>query len=153
MTASSQYAATGQTAVKAIDGVADGYPGDYSREWATQGGKAASWLQLTWATPVTIGSVVLFDRPNTDDQVTGGTLTFSDGSTVAVPALDNAGAGVTVTFTPRATQQPAVHGDLRQQHHAKHRPRRDPGHSQPWLGRPLDTKPQDLTAANPVRAP
>ena len=89
--------------MKAIDGVADGYPGDYSREWATQGGKAASWLQLTWTAPVTIGSVVLFDRPNTDDQVTGGTLTFSDGSTVAVPALDNAGAAVTVTFTARAT--------------------------------------------------
>ena len=47
--------------------------------------------------------VVLFDRPNGSDQVTGGTLTFSDGSTVAVPSLDNAGGAVTVSFTARTT--------------------------------------------------
>jgi len=103
VTASSENAADGQTAVKAVDGVVDGYPGDYSREWATKAGKAGSWLQLSWPGPVTLGSVVLFDRPNTSDQVTAGTLTFSDGSTVAVPALDNAGAGVTVTFPARST--------------------------------------------------
>jgi len=89
--------------VKAVDGVVDGYPGDYTKEWATRAGKAGSWLQLTWPSPVTVGSVVLFDRPNTSDQVTAGTLTFSDGSTVAVPALNNAGAGVTVTFASRST--------------------------------------------------
>ena len=50
-----------------------------------------------------MNSAVLYDRPNTDDQVTAGTLTFSDGSTVAVPALDNAGAARTVTFAARAT--------------------------------------------------
>ena len=44
---------------------------------------------------------VLYDRPNPDDQVTGGQLKFSDGSTVTVPSLDNGGAGVTVTFTAR----------------------------------------------------
>ena len=93
VTASSENAADGQTAVKAVDGVVDGYPGDYSREWATKAGKAGSRLQLSWPGPVTVGSVVLFDRPNTSDQVTAGTLTFSDGSTAAVPALDNAGAG------------------------------------------------------------
>jgi len=103
VTASSENAADGQTAVKAVDGVVDGYPGDYTKEWATRAGKAGSWLQLTWPSPVTVGSVVLFDRPNTSDQVTAGTLTFSDGSTVAVPALNNAGAGVTVTFASRST--------------------------------------------------
>jgi len=36
-TCSSQNPATGQTCVKAIDGVVDGYPGDYTKEWATQG--------------------------------------------------------------------------------------------------------------------
>ena len=45
---------------------------------------AGSWLKLTWSSPQTINTVVLYDRPNTNDQVTGGTLTFSDGSTIAV---------------------------------------------------------------------
>lgn len=102
-TASSQNTSTGQTAAKAIDGVIDGYPGDYSREWATVGGKTGSWLNLAWSSPVTINQVVLYDRPNAGDQVTGGTLRFSDGSTVAVPALDNAGGPVTVTFPEKTT--------------------------------------------------
>ena len=41
-TASSQNTSTSQTASKAIDGVIDGYPGDYTREWATNGGGAAA---------------------------------------------------------------------------------------------------------------
>ena len=49
--------------------------------------------------------VVLFDRPNLNDQILSATLSFSDGSTVQVGALDNAGAGVTVTFTQRAISQ------------------------------------------------
>lgn len=102
-TASSQDTAAGQGAAKAIDGVVDGYPNDSTKEWATIGGKAGSWIQLTWANPVTLNRVVLHDRPNTNDQVTGGILTFSDGSTVAVPALTNTGAATTVTFSARAT--------------------------------------------------
>ncbi|MBO0729869.1 MAG: PIG-L family deacetylase, partial [Acidimicrobiaceae bacterium] len=103
VTASSQDASTGQTADKAIDGVIDGYPGDYTKEWATVGGGAGSWLKLTWTSPQTINKVVLYDRPNTQDQVTGGTLTFSDGSTVNVPSLNNDGSATTVTFSARAT--------------------------------------------------
>ena len=102
-TASSQNAAAGQTAAKAIDGIADGYPGDYTREWATQAGKAGSWLNLAWTTPVTVSHVVLRDRPNGDDNVTAGTLTFSDGTTVSVGALDPAGAATTVDFPARST--------------------------------------------------
>ena len=102
-TASSQNTADGQTAAKAIDGVAAGYPGDYTKEWATVGGKATSWLQLTWASPVTLNKVVLYDRPNTNDRVTAGTLTFSDGTKVTVPTLTNNGAAVTVSFPARAT--------------------------------------------------
>ena len=127
VTASSENAADGQTAVKAVDGVVDGYPGDYSKEWATKAGKAGSWLQLTWPGPVTLGSVVLFDRPNTSDQVTAGTLTFSDGSTVAVPALNNAGAGVTVTFPSSVDHESAVHRDRCQCQHRQRRIGRAPG--------------------------
>jgi len=42
--------------------------------------------------------VVLYDRPNATDQITGGTLTFSDGSSVAVGSLANDGSPVTVAF-------------------------------------------------------
>lgn len=102
-TASSQDTGTAQTAAKAIDGVIDGYPGDYTKEWATTGGGAGSWLKLTWTNAQTIDKVVLYDRPNLSDQVTGGTLTFSDGSTVNVPALNNDGSATTVTFSSKTT--------------------------------------------------
>ncbi|MQA33416.1 DUF7402 domain-containing protein, partial [Modestobacter roseus] len=101
--ASSQNGNDGQTAAKAIDGVADGYPGDHTAEWATQGGRAGSWLQLTWSGSVTVGRVVLHDRPNASDQVTAARLTFSDGTSVTVPVLDNAGGATTVRFPARAT--------------------------------------------------
>ncbi|HRB99397.1 MAG TPA: discoidin domain-containing protein, partial [Dermatophilaceae bacterium] len=92
---------TTQTAAKAVDGSPTGYPTDYTKEWSTVGGKAGSWLQLTWATPVTLSRVVLYDRPNTSDQITAGTLLFSDGTTAPVTSLTNAGTATTITFTPR----------------------------------------------------
>ncbi len=107
VTASSQNTAASQTAAKAIDGAAIGYPSDYTKEWATAGGKAGSWIQLDWSTPVSVNKIVLYDRPNADDQVTAGTLTFSDGTSVKVGALTNTSptagtaAGTTVTFDPK----------------------------------------------------
>ncbi|MFS2032005.1 PIG-L family deacetylase, partial [Curtobacterium sp. CT11-45] len=101
VTASSENPADGQTAVKAVDGVASGYPDAPTAEWATRGGGTGSWLQLAWSSAVTLGAVDLADRPNADDQVTAGTLTFSDGSSVAVPTLDNGGAFTRVTFSSR----------------------------------------------------
>ncbi len=100
-TASSQNTTTGQTAAKAIDGVAQGYPTDSSKEWATSGGKAGSWIQLTWSGPQSMSKVVLYDRPNSSDQITGATLTFSDGSSVAVGSLNNSGSATTVSFPAR----------------------------------------------------
>jgi LmbE family N-acetylglucosaminyl deacetylase len=103
VTASSENASTGQQAVKAVDGVIAGYPADPTAEWATVGGGAGSWLKLAWTSAVTVDEVVLYDRPNLADQVTGGTLRFSDGSTVAVPALANGGGATTVTFPAVST--------------------------------------------------
>jgi len=97
-TASSENPSTGQTANKAIDGVVDGYPGDYTKEWATVGGRAGSWLKLTWASAQTVNKIVLYDRPNLNDQITGGTIQFSDGSSVTVGSLNNDGTAVTLTF-------------------------------------------------------
>jgi VCBS repeat-containing protein len=101
VTASSQNAGTGQLAVKAVDGVADGWPGDYTREWATNGQRTGAWLRLAWSSAYVIDQVVLYDRPNTDDRITGATLSFSDGSSVTVGSLNNTGSAVTVSFTPR----------------------------------------------------
>ncbi len=95
-TASSEATAYGQTAAKAIDGVVDGFPGDHTKEWATDGGGAGSWLKLTWSSPVTLATIVLFDRPNGNDQITSATLTFSNGTQIPVGALPNDGTGLTV---------------------------------------------------------
>ncbi len=108
VTASSENSGTNQLAVKAVDGIVDGYPGDYTREWATVNGIAGSWLELNWNTFYQVDRVVLYDRPNTSDQITGATLTFSDNSTVTVGALNNAGAGVVVNFTQVLTTRVKV---------------------------------------------
>ena len=100
-TASTENAADDQTAAKAIDGSPLGYPVDYSREWVTNREGAGAWLQLSWTNPVTLDHVVLYDRPNLGDQITGGTLTFSTGASVAVGSLTNDGSAVSVSFSPR----------------------------------------------------
>ena len=97
-TASSETAWSGQTASKAIDGVIGGYPGNSSAEWATNGGRAGSWLKLTWASAQTFDTIVLYDRPNLSDQITGGNITFSDGSSINVGTLPNDGSTYTLTF-------------------------------------------------------
>jgi LmbE family N-acetylglucosaminyl deacetylase len=101
VTVSSENGATQQQGVKAIDGIVDGSPGDYTKEWATAGQLAGAWIQLTWSVPVTTGHVVLYDRPNLSDNITSGTLSFSDGSTVPVGTLPNDGSALTVSFTPK----------------------------------------------------
>ncbi len=100
-TASTQNTGDGQTAAKAIDGSPLGYPADYSREWVTNRQGVGAWIQLNWDRSVSLDRVVLYDRPNANDQITGGTLTFSDGSSVAVGALTNDGSAVSVAFANR----------------------------------------------------
>src|SRR5208282_2748837 len=92
---------TGQTAAKAIDGAVGGYPGNSMQEWATAGGKAGSWLNLAWGTAQTFDTIVLYDRPNLNDQITGGNISFSDGSSVPVGTLPNNGAAYILTFTAK----------------------------------------------------
>ena len=82
----------------ATDGVVGGYPEDKSQEWSS-GKTVGATLRLTWATPQTVRRVVLWDRPNLTDQVTSGTLTFSDGSHLDVGPLPNdAKTGLTLSF-------------------------------------------------------
>ena len=101
-TASSASTAMQQLAGKAVDGYTDGCcSGDPAQEWVTVGGGVGSWLDLSWPAPRVLSSLTFYDRPNMQDQVTGGTVTFDDGSTLVVPALPNDGAPLTVIFAPR----------------------------------------------------
>jgi hypothetical protein len=60
------------------------------------------WIKLTWPKPVEARRVLLYDRPNPNDQVLAGTLTFSDGSKEQVGELPNDGRSpAEVTFAPK----------------------------------------------------
>jgi alkaline phosphatase len=98
VTASSENKSTSQLAVKAVDGVADGYPGGYAKEWATLNEKSGAWIQLTWSSAYTVDRIILYDRPNINDQILSATLSFSDGSILQVGPLDNAGGATEYTF-------------------------------------------------------
>ncbi|MFB3893870.1 MAG: CBM35 domain-containing protein [Phycisphaerae bacterium] len=92
---SSATASSGEPAL-AVKGCADGV-----REWSAQG-TAGEWIRLDWPSPRTVRKVVLYDKVSMADQVTSGTLSFSDGSSVAVGKLQNDGqAGTVVTFPPK----------------------------------------------------
>ena len=80
----------GYSAEGAVDGIAGGFPNDKSSEWSSRS-KVGATLTLTWDTPQTVDYVALYDRPNTHDQVTSGTLTFSDGSSLPFGALPDDG--------------------------------------------------------------
>jgi hypothetical protein len=99
---SSESTSTSQTGTKAVDGIVDGYPGDSTREWATNGQVSGAWIRLTWPNALTVSQVVLYDRPNTTDNIISGTLTFSDGSSLSVGQLPNGGStGLVITMSPK----------------------------------------------------
>lgn len=101
VTVSSENKPYGQLGVAAIDGRIDGYPGDYSREWVTDGELDGAWIRLNWDDEYEINSVVLFDRINGSDKIEGGTLSFSDGSTIDVGPLEPNGKATVITFSPK----------------------------------------------------
>src|SRR6266542_5559354 len=74
VTVSSETASTSQYGIKAIDGVVDGWPGDYTKEWASFGQLAGAWIRLTWASAIPASEVILYDRINTTDNILSGTL-------------------------------------------------------------------------------
>ena len=90
----------GYSTAGANDGVAGGYPGDKTQEWSS-GKLTGGVLRLDWNAPQTIDRILLYDRPNLDDQVTSGLLTFSDGSTLPVGDLPDDAK------TPREVRFPA----------------------------------------------
>ncbi|WP_157181345.1 glycoside hydrolase domain-containing protein [Actinopolymorpha alba] len=75
--------------------VHDGF-GSSSGEWASAG-EQNPWVQLTWDRPIQADTVVVYDRPGIDD-VHGGTLSFSDGSTVRIDGVPTNGSAKRVSF-------------------------------------------------------
>ncbi|MBP1965355.1 DUF7402 domain-containing protein [Paenibacillus aceris] len=71
-----------------------------SGEWASNG-EANPWIQLDWSSSQTINKILLYDRPNTSDWSQGGTLTFSDGSSVTVTGIPNDGKVKEVSFADK----------------------------------------------------
>lgn len=65
-------------------------------EWEATG--ANPWVQLDWDAPQKIRQIVLFDRELTTDNITSATLSFSDGSSIAVGALPTDGKPFVVNF-------------------------------------------------------
>lgn len=92
VTASSEYS-SGYAAGKAVDGViGDPNGGD----WASAGEKNP-WIRLEWSEPIEADRIVLYDRAREDD-ANGGTLTFGDGTSIAVEDIPRDGAAHTVSF-------------------------------------------------------
>jgi hypothetical protein len=93
----------------AIDGhvggviVKRGSSGNAGYEWSSKAQRDGAWLTLKWATPVAFNQVLLYDRPNVQDQILAGNITFSDGSRVDVGPLNNDGTATTLNLGKTVT--------------------------------------------------
>ncbi len=100
--ASASSSEQGHTPQGAIDGLVGGYPVNPNQEWSANHETVGASLELTWDKPRKVSKIVLFDRPNRIDQVTGATIRFSDGSKISISELENDGVEPFVaTFPPK----------------------------------------------------
>ena len=74
-----------------VDGVAQGFPENQAAEWTSNRETTGAKVRLTWAKPMTMEDVWLFDRPNEKDQVQAAWINFSDGTSAMVGELPNDG--------------------------------------------------------------
>lgn len=89
-----------QSAVKTVDGIADGYATGLANkhtrfpwaEWVTKNEGKGAWLNLAYDEAQKVTTIKLYDRPNTDDHITKSHLEFEDGTTLEVGELPNDGA-------------------------------------------------------------
>src|SRR5439155_6227272 len=101
VTVSSQNTSAGQVASMDIGRVLVRSPGDFTREWATPGQLAGTWIQLTWSSPVAIIGIFFFQA---EDGIRDGHVTGVQ--TCALPiltvgTLPNNGAGLTTSFSTK----------------------------------------------------
>lgn len=88
----------GSPPVKSLNGIMTGFPEVVGNEWISQGEGAGASITLSWNKYYYVNVVSLWDRPNANDCVKGGLLTFSDGSTVIFGAVGNNGMTVSSSF-------------------------------------------------------
>lgn len=87
------------SAWKAINGV---WNGSHHNEWLTVSELADAWVQLDWATPMTVSAVVLHAPADASRNVNAGRLDFSDGTSITVASpLPTNSRGVPFTFAPK----------------------------------------------------
>jgi hypothetical protein len=80
--------------------VTDGLVGN-TGEWASSN-EQNPWVQLAWPSAVTIDRVVMYDRANLTDNVNGGTLTFSDGTSITgIEGIPQDDGGKVIIFPPK----------------------------------------------------
>ncbi len=80
------------------DKASDGITGLWDEgEWVSKG-ETNPWAHLEWKEPQAIRGVVLYDRSNAADNLNGGLLTFSDGSSLRVTGLATWGEARLLTF-------------------------------------------------------
>jgi LmbE family N-acetylglucosaminyl deacetylase len=88
-----------QSAIKAVDGIADGYAtglaDNHSRfahaEWVTDNEGKGAWINLSFDTEKEVKKIVLYDRPNTDDQILSAHIEMDNGLTISIGELPNDG--------------------------------------------------------------
>jgi len=103
VTVSSENTSTTQLGIKAVDGQMDASfdQGGYSKEWVTNSETMGAWINLNWNQSYLVDKIILYDRINMNDWITGGTLYFSDGTSMKVGTLSNNGAGTVIMFPPK----------------------------------------------------
>jgi glycosyltransferase involved in cell wall biosynthesis/LmbE family N-acetylglucosaminyl deacetylase len=101
---SSENTAAGQLGVKAIDGFIDGYPRFPGNEWVTRGETAGAWIRLSWSKAHTVDRIILYGRPNLQDNIIGATLDFSDASSLRIGALPENGGAYEIKFAPKTIE-------------------------------------------------
>ena len=73
-------------------------------EWIAHSTDSAPWIELSWDGAQKVRQIILFDRETPNDNITSATLSFSDGSTLAVSALPVDGKPRIVNFPEKLVQ-------------------------------------------------
>ncbi|BGP39165.1 hypothetical protein JCM10450v2_003119 [Rhodotorula kratochvilovae] len=77
--------------------------GRRSTSWVTNGETVGAWYALQFGAPTTLNQIVLYDRPNAEDQVLNCAIQFSSQEILWLGPLNNDGSATTFNFTARTT--------------------------------------------------
>jgi len=88
-----------------IDGVVDGYPNNPQHEWASKGQTVNAKIHLTWNRKIKVSKIWLFDRPSHNEHIIRGGILMSDGTTLYIGELPNAGLrGKDISFPTKEVE-------------------------------------------------